>query len=119
MNIGDRLINRHIDEIESLKTSHSTGLKQVISAGFGDAMIIKQIAVGTLTKEDVIPAHVHVDMDECYFFLEGEGYMHINEVAIPLSEGKVINVPAGASHRLECTVSPLRFFYICLEIAKK
>lgn len=119
MNMVDRLINRHIDDIEPTGTSHASGMKKVISATLGDAMIVRQIAMGMLTREEIIPAHTHADMDECYFFLEGEGFMYIDDVAISLREGKVINVPAGSKHSMVCTEGSLRFFYLCLELANK
>ncbi|HMI01437.1 MAG TPA: cupin domain-containing protein [Pedobacter sp.] len=116
MKIAERLINLNINNIDAIGTSHSSGLKKVISAGFKEAMTVKQIAEGMLMPGDVIPVHNHFDMDECYFFLEGHGYMYIDDDAIALRAGQVINVPAGAEHRLVCTSGPLRFFYLCLEL---
>ena len=111
----DRLINLNLADVKAVATSHTAGFKQVISAGFDQAMVIKQIAVGMLNAGDVITPHTHPDMDECYHFLEGTGTMYLDDMAIALKGEQVINVPAGTEHRIVCT-APLRFFYLSLEL---
>ena len=113
-----RLIYLDARQVEEAHTSHHFGVKQVLSNGFAELFQIKQIAIGTLNQGEDIAEHVHLDMDEHYYFLEGEGQMFVSGDEFALKEGIFLNVPATAKHRLVCTSGTLRFIYFCLAVGE-
>ncbi len=112
----NRFIYTSVDEIEPVLTSHNTGSKKVLCKGFPESVQLKQIALGGLSPGESVAVHTHLDMDEYYHVLTGNGVIYIDEVLYKLEPGIFINVPAGAAHRLECGEIPLEFFYFGLEI---
>ncbi|SDE01183.1 Cupin domain-containing protein [Mucilaginibacter pineti] len=114
-----RLIYLDAHKVEETHTSHQFGIKRVLSKGFADLFQIKQIAIGTLNQGEDIAEHVHLDMDEHYYFLEGEGKMFVNGHEFALKEGIFLNVPATANHSLICNTGTLRFLYFSMAVAEK
>lgn len=114
-----RLICLKLDDVEAVSTSHAAGEKKVVSRGFEEPMKVKQIAVGRLKPGEIVEEHTHADMDECYYFMEGSGYIYLNGTQIALSKDMVINVAATVAHRIECTNAELKFYYFCLELVSE
>ena len=114
-----RLIYLDVHKVEETHTSHQFGVKRVLSKGFAELFQIKQIAIGALNQGEDIAEHVHLDMDEHYYFLEGEGTMFVNGYEFALKEGIFLNVPATAKHSLICSSGTLRFLYFSMAVGEK
>ena len=89
-----------ISELEAVPTAHNSGTKKILTRGFNQPVLIKQVAVGTLSPGDVIEPHIHPDLDEYYMILKGGGMMRVEEKIYKLSPGDFILVTAGSEHEL-------------------
>jgi mannose-6-phosphate isomerase-like protein (cupin superfamily) len=107
---------KKLAEIDAIATAHASGSKKVLSAGRHDLTRITQIAFGILSREEQVPAHIHQDMDECFFVTRGIGTMTINDENFQLEEGVFVTVPARCRHSLYCTGATLEFFYFGLQV---
>src|SRR5690554_6895977 len=116
--IPDRLNYKNAAEITAALTSHSIGFKKVLSKELPEALQIKQIAVGYLKPGEIIEPHVHPDLDEYYFVLEGNGSILINGEMLPFHKDIFVQVPAGTTHSMECE-QDLTFFYFGVQILSK
>ena len=105
-----------IDEVLPVATAHNSGTKKVLSGEFSHPVMIKQIAVGKLLPGESVEPHVHPDMDEHYFFLEGSGRMRINNNVYFIKKGDFVIVTAGSDHELQCNNETLEFFYQSFQI---
>lgn len=64
---------------------------------------------------ETIAAHEHEDMEEIFYFLDGEGSMQIEEEVLMVAAGDRIIVPARKNHILQNTgKDPLKF--ICFGV---
>jgi mannose-6-phosphate isomerase-like protein (cupin superfamily) len=64
---------------------------------------------------EIIAAHEHADMEEVFYFLEGEGSMEIEGDVQPVAPGDRVIVPAQQVHVLTNTgEKPMRF--ICFGV---
>ncbi len=64
----------------------------------------------TLDPRRTIPAHQHVDMEEFFYFLTGEGRLRVGTETEPVRAGDRVIVPAQAAHELTNDGAvPLRF----------
>lgn len=106
----------NVHDIEQGATSHGTGSKQILCPAFPEAVQLKQIAMGSLMPGETIALHAHADMDEYYYFLEGEGSMLVQGKEYFLYKGIFMVVPAGAEHSLRCSTVALQFFYFGLAV---
>ena len=119
-NIPDRqhrFVYANVHDIEQGATSHGTGSKQILSPSFPEAVQLKQIAMGSLMPGEIIALHAHADMDEYYYFLEGEGSMLVQGSEYFLYKGIFMVVPAGAEHSLRCSTVALQFYYFGLALS--
>lgn len=114
---SSRFIYTDATQLDTVITSHSSGLKKVLSQGFQHNFKIKQIAIGILKEGVAIPEHRHNDMDECYYILEGHGTVQIEGQTFTLQPELFINIPAGSLHKFESRSPLLRFLYFCLELS--
>lgn len=63
---------RTLADIEAITTSHGVGLKRVLLSAQESGCGITQIAITELNAGEGASAHVHQDMQEYFFVLEGE-----------------------------------------------
>lgn len=99
------------DDILPVATSHQSGTKKILSAEIPQPVVIKQVAIGKLEPGELVPSHVHPDMDEHYMIMSGNGWMRIDEAVYLLKKGDFMIVTAGSDHELHCTDNSLEFFY--------
>lgn len=50
-------------------------------------------------------------MDEVYFIVQGDGYLNVNGVDIPITDGKIIFVPKEIPHKFHGNTKPIKGFY--------
>ncbi len=96
-------------------TSHGIGLKKILSKELPESLKIKQIALGYLKPGELIEPHVHPDLDEYYYVLEGNGSILLDDDTLPFHEAIFVKVPAGTTHSLTCE-KDLTFFYFGVQI---
>jgi quercetin dioxygenase-like cupin family protein len=73
----------------------------VIKAGFATGS--NSLALGTqqVMRGTGIPIHRHLEMDEAFFVLEGNGAIVLNEQRHPFSTGTTIFIPRNSWHGFE------------------
>lgn len=52
----------------------------------------------------VLDYHSHLNGDQCFYFFKGNGKFYLNngsESVIDVTEGSIVYVPAGISHKVE------------------
>ncbi len=70
-----------------------------------------------LDKEAAVTPHVHKDIEEVYYILEGDGEMRIGDEAKLVGAGDVIYIPPEKVHTLiNMGKSPLRFITASVDI---
>jgi mannose-6-phosphate isomerase-like protein (cupin superfamily) len=101
-----------INEIEPTPTSHGVGSKRVILNGSDTNSHNTQIAFGEFRPGEEVEKHVHEDMEEYYFFIDGDGFMEIDGMEYPVAKDVFIFVKEKQQHRLVNNGdSILKFFY--------
>lgn len=63
---------RHLNDISPILTSHGVGQKRVLLSSSEAGCSLTQIAVTTLKEGEIATAHIHPDMQEAFYVLEGE-----------------------------------------------
>ncbi|WP_128547760.1 cupin domain-containing protein [Larkinella soli] len=110
-------ITASLSHLERELTAHAQGTKQVFLRPGDSLSGLTQFAYGVFMRTDHCERHVHPTMEECFFFLKGDGRFEIGEQHIPLGKGVFVRVPAGAAHRLVATgEEPLEYIYFGIAI---
>lgn len=105
-------ITAHLAQLEPVLTAHAQGAKQVFLRHGDTQTSLTQVAYGMFAPTDFCDLHTHPTMEECFFFLKGQGVYTVGEQHIPLQEGVFVRIPAGVPHRLEATgPEPLEYVY--------
>ncbi|WP_153796926.1 cupin domain-containing protein [Foetidibacter luteolus] len=105
-------IFKSISDIPPVATAHNQGKKFVFLANEDTATKITQFAVGEFMPGEECEEHIHKTMEECFYFLSGEGIYTIDGVNYPLKEGVFLRIPAGKPHNLVAIgTEKLRFVY--------
>lgn len=68
-----------------------------------------------VSPSEQVGLHVHLDMEEVFYFLEGEGIMQMNEEILEVKAGDRIVVPAHISHMIENT-SDKEMKFVCFGV---
>ena len=105
-------ITASLTHLERELTAHAQGAKQVFLRNSDTPTNVTQVAYGTFSKADYCEMHSHPTMEECFFFLKGDGIYVVADQQIPLQHGVFVRIPAGVPHRLEATGDePLEYVY--------
>ncbi len=116
----NKVIYRHSTNIPTLKTSHLAGEKQVLLAGNESSSNITQVALGTLQPGESVEVHLHADMEESFYFLQGKGIYRIAGKDYKLELGTYLHIPINTEHYLQALgEEPLHFIYWGIEAQKK
>ncbi len=93
-------MKRTLSEISPTKTSHDVGLKRVLLAANESGCSLTQIAITDLKAGDIAAAHIHPDMQEGFYVLNGELEVTLDgEITICKPEDFVY-VNSGTSHEM-------------------
>jgi mannose-6-phosphate isomerase-like protein (cupin superfamily) len=86
----------------------SVGIETAASAHFSELLDIDSMKVGVyqLQRASSDPQDSH-QWDEVYVVLKGDGVLHTSESDTPVTEGSIVFVRGGVSHRFEQIVDPL------------
>ncbi|MEM1137962.1 MAG: cupin domain-containing protein, partial [Bacteroidota bacterium] len=94
------------------KTAHNAGKKKVLIKNEEAASMLTQAAIGSLSPGDTVEAHMHLDMEEYFYFLSGEGNYVIDGDIWKVIAGTFIKIPAKKQHALVTIgTEPLTFIY--------
>ncbi len=105
-------ITATLTDLESELTAHFQGSKRVFLRHADTPTAITQVAYGTFSSTDYCDLHAHATMEECFFFLKGEGLYFVGDQTITLGPDVFVRIPAGVKHRLEATgPEPLEYVY--------
>ena len=63
---------RNLNDISPVLTSHGVGQKRVLLSSSEAGCSLTQIAVTTLMEGEIAVAHIHPDMQEAFYVMEGE-----------------------------------------------
>jgi mannose-6-phosphate isomerase-like protein (cupin superfamily) len=103
-------------EIPGVPTAHNSGTKKILSRGFHEKVVIRQVAVAVLEIGERVEPHTHADLDEYYFILRGAGKLKVNDTLYELKAGDFIIVTAGSEHEIRDISETLEFYYQSFEI---
>ena len=92
---------RHLNEIIPVTTSHSVGQKRVLLSSNEAGCSLTQIAVTQLQAGEVAEAHVHPDMQEGFYVLEGELEVCLNGVKSLCRKDDFVYVEKCTSHEIK------------------
>ena len=105
-------ISSMVTTLERELTAHAQGYKRVFLTNDDTPTKVTQVAYGEFGRTHYCELHAHQTMEECFFFLRGEGTYTVGDQSIKLYPGVFVRIPAGILHRLEATSEePLEYVY--------
>ena len=93
-------MKRSLSEIPPIPSSHKVGLKHVLLSAEESGCAITQIAVTDLNAMEVVEAHVHEDMMEGFYVMNGALDMVLAGKVEHCNEGDFVWVRCGVRHEL-------------------
>lgn len=94
-------MRRSLSDISPVPSSHKVGLKRVLLATEESGCAITQIAVTDLKAGEVAEAHVHVDMMEGFYVLDGCLDIKLNDEIVNCKARDFVWVECGVCHELK------------------
>ena len=91
---------RSLNDIEPINTSHGAGKKRVLLASNESGCSLTQIAVTDLATGEVATAHVHPDMQEGFYVLDGELDVTLDGVLHHCHKDDFVYVNKCTSHEM-------------------
>ena len=89
-----------LNEIKAVSTSHDVGLKRVLLAANESGCSLTQIAVTDLKAGEVAQAHIHPDMQEGFFVLDGILNVKLDDEILHCTKDDFVYVKSLTSHEL-------------------
>lgn len=108
-------MKRSLVNIVPIVTSHNTGLKRVLLSSNESECPITQIAVTDLQAGEVVAAHLHEDMQECFYVMSGKLEIELDGIIENCKQEDFVFVKCGTSHELRA-VTEVRVMTIGCEI---
>ena len=93
-------MKRSLNEIKAVSTSHDVGLKRVLLAANESGCSLTQIAVTDLKAGEVAQAHIHPDMQEGFYVLEGNLDVKLDDKTLHCTKDDFVYVKSLTSHEL-------------------
>ncbi len=91
---------RHLSDITPVATSHNVGKKRVLLSSNESGCSLTQIAVTELKAGELAEAHVHPDMQEAFYVLDGELEVSLNGEKTLCRKDDFVYVDCCTSHEL-------------------
>lgn len=92
---------RHLNEIKATTTSHGVGVKRVLLSSNESGCSLTQIAVTALSAGEIAVAHVHPDMHEGFYILEGDLEVSLDEEKTVCGKDDFVYVDKCTSHEMK------------------
>ncbi len=96
-------IHQSLSDIQSVSTTHNQGEKFVFLSAQDSETAITQFAFGRLSSGEYVEEHLHPTMEECFYFIEGEGEYIIGEKKYIIRPKDFFRIPANTKHALKVT----------------
>lgn len=106
---------RKLSDIVPISTSHGVGQKRVLLSGNESGCPLTQIAITDLKAGEKASAHIHPDMQEAFYVLDGELEIQLDGVSTICRKETFIYVDKGTNHKLKA-ISDCRIMTIGCEI---
>ena len=91
---------RHLADITPVTTSHGVGQKRVLLSSNESGCSLTQIAVTELKAGEIAAAHVHPDMQEGFYVLDGELEVYLDGKKAICSRDTFVYVEKCTSHEM-------------------
>jgi mannose-6-phosphate isomerase-like protein (cupin superfamily) len=105
-------IFQRLKEITPIATAHQDGEKFVFLKNEETASSLTQFAYGKFMPGECTEEHKHTTMEECFFFIKGEGTYTVNKETFFITPGCFVRIPPNTQHQLKTAGSePLEFVY--------
>ena len=111
-------MKKSLRDIQAVLTSHAVGEKRVLLDRDESGCDITQIAVTDLKAGEVAIAHIHPDMQEGFFVLDGDLDVILNDSIQHCHKEDFVFVESGTAHELHA-ITDVRVMTIGCEIASK
>ena len=111
-------MKRSLKNIPPVITSHAVGEKRVLLSREESGCDLTQIAVTDLQAGETALAHIHPDMQEGFYVLEGELDVMLNEEVLHCHKDDFVYVESGTAHELHA-ITKVRVMTLGCEIASK
>lgn len=111
-------MKRSLQDIAPIITSHAVGQKRVLLSKAESGCGLTQIAVTDLSAGEVALAHIHPDMQEGFYVLEGDLDVTLNGETQHCHKDDFVYVENGIAHELQA-ISDVRVMTIGCEIKEK
>lgn len=109
---------RSLGQLGIQATSHGVGQKRVLLANEESGCGITQIAVTDLKAGEISMAHIHPDMQEGFYVMEGNLDVTLDGVVHHCGKDDFVMVNAGVAHEMKA-LDDVRVMTIGCEIASK
>lgn len=107
----------HIEELMFEKANHISGNKKVFLKKSDTSSNLTQFAYGIFTSGTKCEKHSHLTMEECFYFLSGEGIFIIEGTNEEVRSGSFVRVPVGKEHQIICSgTEDLEFIYFGIAV---
>lgn len=111
-------MKKSLKDIQSIITSHAVGEKRVLLSRKESGCNLTQIAVTDLRAGEVALAHIHPDMQEGFYVLDGELDVMLNDTIQHCHKDDFVYVESGIAHELHALTN-VRVMTIGCEIESK
>lgn len=111
-------MKKSLKDIQSVITSHAVGEKRVLLNRKESGCNLTQIAVTDLKAGEVALAHIHPDMQEGFYVLEGDLDVMLNDSIQHCHKDDFVYVESGTAHELHA-ITNVRVMTIGCEIESK
>lgn len=94
-------MKRNLNKIPAVVTSHNAGMKRVLLAANESGCSLTQIAVTDLKAGEIAQAHIHPDMQEGFYVLEGNLDVKLDDETLHCTKDDFVYVKSCTSHELK------------------
>lgn len=104
---------QNIDRVAPFITKDGAEIRELLA--YRNSCIRNQtLAEARLPPGCTTALHHHIQTEEIYYVLEGQGVMYLGDETRPVAPGDAIAIPPGARHRISNTgLGVLRFLCCC------
>jgi len=101
------------DEIEAYSPANHTGTrnKRLIGPRVNGARHL-EIVLGEIDRNEGAVAHMHPDLEQAVYVLEGEAVVRIDDVPTEIRAGDLVYFPAKVFHDIKVTSPVIRMLVI-------
>ena len=101
-----------LNDILPVANAHGQGEKFVFLMQQDTQTALTQFAYGKLIPGEDVQQHLHPTMEECFYFISGDGEYKISDVVYIIKPNSFFRIPANTLHALKATgKQPLTFVY--------